>query len=129
MKQKRWFPVWMGWVLVMAWSVVAHATPATKPGARPTQGAATKPATRTKPTKGPVAAKATVNKAKEPQESKENKKKPGWDRPYLLLAYGATWLALCLYLLLLAKRLRNTQDEITQLNARLEELQRTRDES
>jgi len=51
------------------------------------------------------------------------KHKAGWDRPYLLAAYGVVWLVLVFYIVGLARRLRQTDAELARMQRRLAALE------
>lgn len=58
----------------------------------------------------------------EPVNLHQQNANPKWDQPYLLAAYGAVWLVLLLYLLMLARRLTQTDTQLRMLEEQLSDL-------
>lgn len=47
---------------------------------------------------------------------------PYWDRPYLVAAYATVWSLFFIYLVVLLRRIRSNQDDLSRLEKRVEEL-------
>lgn len=67
--------------------------------------------------KAPTARRAS--NAFKPVDLNAQKHEPGWDRPYLLAAYGVVWLVLMIYIIGLSRRMRQTDADLLQLQRRL----------
>ncbi len=111
------FPVILGVVCVFLGSALSLAWADKVP---PPRRAETRKPASARPAARPVARPAKDDD-KELVDLSKRKPAEGWDRPYLLAAYGLTWLILMLYLVSLASRMSSTESRLESMERQLKD--------